>query len=168
MYLHDIISIREYKTCVKDIPHQNRSTPFIYLQLCNNNNNMKLPIAISTIIFLMISAAYTCTAQNYPKIYVESEYLNDIEGLKYIQVLGERAGFAGLGKKVKVSIDIGQKNASWSKATLKDENGDKLKFNSVIDALNALYSQGWELKDSYVLTVSNQNIYHHIFEKIEP
>jgi len=56
--------------------------------------------------------------------------------------------------KVKVSIDFGQ-STSWlssmSESRLVDRNGNEIKFNSMIDALNYLTQFGWRFAQAYVV-----------------
>ena len=56
------------------------------------------------------------------------------------------------GKKVKVMIDFGQKREkSKSKQTLVNDEGEKLIFNSKIDALNYMTKLGWVFTQAYTI-----------------
>ena len=58
------------------------------------------------------------------------------------------------GTKVKIEVDFGQK-AKWATPNarfLVDENGEKMNFNSMIDAVNYLAKLGWELILAYPVT----------------
>lgn len=66
--------------------------------------------------------------------------------------------------KVNVTIDYGQE-IKWGSHILKDENGDKLKFNSMVDAINYMATKGWEFQQAYAVTVGEQNIYHYLLRK---
>jgi hypothetical protein len=46
-----------------------------------------------------------------------------------------------------------------------DENGKKISFNSMIDALNYLHKFGYRFKDAYAITINDRNVYHWIMEK---
>ncbi len=71
-----------------------------------------------------------------------------------------------LSTKVTVEVDFGQEWSFWKdKRGLRDENGKKIVFNSVIDALNYMASEGWEFVNAYVLTVSGQNVYHYVMRR---
>ena len=107
------------------------------------------------------------SGDEFPRIFIGGKDLNEIPNLKYLQAVGERAGFLGLGQRVKISVDIGQTLASWMKTEVEDEKGFPLLFNSMVDVMNALYAQGWELEDSYVLTIDKKLVYHHIFKKMD-
>ena len=75
--------------------------------------------------------------------------------------------------KVTIDVDFGQGDPSifasifkGKSNVLKDsETGQVKKFNSVIDALNYMSSQGWEFINSLVITEGKQNIYHYILRK---
>ncbi len=71
-----------------------------------------------------------------------------------------------LSTKVTIEIDFGQEWSFWKdKRGLRDENGKKIVFNSVIDALNYMASEGWEFVNAYVITVSGQNVYHYVMKR---
>lgn len=63
-----------------------------------------------------------------------------------------------LSAKVTVEIDMGQNPYESSK--LVDEKGKKITFNSMVDAMNYMGKLGWKFEQAYVITVSNQNVYH--------
>ena len=46
-----------------------------------------------------------------------------------------------------------------------DENGEKLVFNSMVDAMNFMGELGWEFQDAYVITVGQQHVYHWLLAK---
>ena len=74
------------------------------------------------------------------------------------------------GTKVKIEVDFGQK-AKWATPNarfLVDENGKKMNFNSMMDAVNYLAKFGWELVLAYPITetgISKDNVYHYILCK---
>lgn len=73
-----------------------------------------------------------------------------------------------LSKKVTVTVDFGQKVSYWqskTKQTLVDENGDKLEFNSMVDAMNYMGKRGWKFEQAYVVTVGQENVYHWLLSK---
>ena len=70
-----------------------------------------------------------------------------------------------LSTKVTISIDFGQERRFFSDNRYKDENGQVQTFNSVIDALNYMNSQGWEFVNAYVITVASQNVYHYVMKR---
>lgn len=55
--------------------------------------------------------------------------------------------------KVSISIDYGQHTTFFGdKGAVRDENGNLKDFNSVIDALNYMASQGWLFVNAYALS----------------
>lgn len=75
------------------------------------------------------------------------------------------------GTKVKIEVDFGQK-AKWAAPNarfLVNENGEKMNFNSMIDAVNYLAKLGWELTQAYLATptqgLSKDPVYHYILCK---
>ena len=72
-----------------------------------------------------------------------------------------------LSNKVTITIDFGQetKMFAFKDTRLKDDDGAVKNFNSVIDALNYMASQGWQFVNAYVITVGGQNVYHYVLRK---
>ena len=48
---------------------------------------------------------------------------------------------------------------------LVDENGEKIVFNSMIDAMNYMGALGWNFVQAYAITMANANVYHYIMYK---
>lgn len=101
---------------------------------------------ISLFIFVFISVV--CFSQN--KIFCE------IVGTSNL-----------INTKVSVEIDYGQKNTFWKNDNrLVDENGNVVKFNSMIDALNYLGKQGWSFEQAYVVSHGEVNVYHYLLSQL--
>ena len=62
----------------------------------------------------------------------------------YAEIVGNE--YSGL----TVSVEFG-KNSKRFAYMLKDENGKKVHFNTMIDAMNQLAKFGWELESTYVV-----------------
>lgn len=76
------------------------------------------------------------------------------------------------GTKVKVEVDFGEKNNYWTMYKdkfLVDESGEKIDFNSMVDAMNFMGKLGWKFEQAYVITVATafmkQNVYHYLLSK---
>lgn len=70
-----------------------------------------------------------------------------------------------LSSKVTVDIDFGQPVSFWAPdRRYKDEKGKAVTFNSMVDAMNFMGSLGWEFVQAYVVTISNQNVYHWLLK----
>lgn len=70
--------------------------------------------------------------------------------------------------KIIVTVDFGQKTKFWTgsaKQYLVDDEGEKLEFNSMVDAMNYMGKRNWEFEQAYVVTTSNQNVYHWLLSK---
>jgi hypothetical protein len=79
-----------------------------------------------------------------------------------------------LSNRVTIDVDFGEARRVLTDYRLRDEETGKLKkFNSVIDALNYMGSQGWTLVNAFPVygtssTVSNPSTYHYYFKKSFP
>jgi hypothetical protein len=84
--------------------------------------------------------------------------------IEYIQIVGSGNFRAG---KVEVKIDFGNENKylSTKENRIKDENGELLKFNSMIDALNFLSKNGYEFIDAYTLPLEFNDTCYYILKK---
>lgn len=70
-----------------------------------------------------------------------------------------------LSSKINVEIDFGQEVKYWYEDMYyKDENGRRVSFNSMIDAMNFLGSLGWEFVQAYVTIENNRNVHHWIMK----
>lgn len=86
--------------------------------------------------------------------------------VQYLQIVGTSKF---LSKKLTIAIDIGQKTKYFSSNTdvtlLKDENGDGIIFNSMIDALNFMSKNGYDFVTANIITTEGQNVYHYLMKK---
>lgn len=72
-----------------------------------------------------------------------------------------------LSTKVSINIDYGESRSIWKDNRLKTEEGKVKKFNTVIDALNYMGSNGWQLVNAFpVSTGSNSFVYNYVFRKV--
>ena len=87
----------------------------------------------------------------------------------YCQIVGTAKAFNP--HKCTIQIDYGQEQ-KWFKQNarqLRDTEGNKIVFNSMIDALNYMMQLGWKFEQAYVITIpgfgGNQNVYHYLLSK---
>ncbi|ATR90087.1 hypothetical protein CS544_02585 [Porphyromonas gingivalis] len=84
----------------------------------------------------------------------------------YCEIVGSEGGF--LSSKMKISIDFGQAVGffaqNWKKE-LVDENGNPIKFNSMVDAMNYMARYGWEVNHTYAISHGNNHVYHFLLRK---
>ncbi|MEO7978980.1 hypothetical protein [Flavobacterium sp.] len=86
--------------------------------------------------------------------------------VQYLQIIGTSKM---LSSKLTIAIDIGQRTKLFSSNTdatlLKDENGEGIIFNSMIDALNFMSANGYNFVTANIITVGGQNVYHYLMVK---
>lgn len=75
-----------------------------------------------------------------------------------------------MSSKCTFTIDYGQSTRYIDGATkmkLVDENGETIKFNSLMDACNYLASLDWVLVNAYAMNDNKQgSCYHYVFKKV--
>jgi len=82
--------------------------------------------------------------------------------VEYVQIVGTSKL---LSTKLTIEIDFGQRTkffSSGKETIVKDESGEKMIFNSMIDALNFMTKNGFEFVNAYAITIGNQNVYHYL------
>ena len=62
-----------------------------------------------------------------------------------------------LSTKINIDVNYGEARKFFKSYGVKDDNGKLQKFNSVVDALNYLGSQGWRLVNAYPITESSSS-----------
>lgn len=86
--------------------------------------------------------------------------------VEYVQIVGTSKL---LSNKVTIEIDFGQENKLFTAkdTQVKNESGKKMVFNSMIDALNFMTSNGYEFVQAYAFTLAsnNQTVYHYLLRK---
>ncbi|MEO6524810.1 MAG: hypothetical protein ABIN91_24200 [Mucilaginibacter sp.] len=68
------------------------------------------------------------------------------------------------GSKVEVSVDFGQETKLFVQR-LKDENGNKIEFNSIVGALNYMARKGWMFANSYVLGAPGTSTVYYVMRR---
>ncbi|MHC5310985.1 hypothetical protein ACYSNM_13150 [Myroides sp. LJL116] len=90
--------------------------------------------------------------------------LKDLD-MEYIQIVGSSKN---LSNKVTVELDFGQDTkffGSKKQTLLTDEKGNKIVFNSMIDALNFLSSHGFEFVQAFSTASETKVMYHYLLRK---
>ena len=109
------------------------------------------------VLSLLMSLSYSQT--------IDGINVKDID-VEYMQIVGT-TGF--LTNKVSITLDYGQTAAGKlfgkGKMVVKDKDGKRMKFNSMIDALNFLGTNGYDFVDAYAITIGNNNVYHYMMRK---
>ena len=92
-----------------------------------------------------------------------------VMGQEHHRVYCELVGTGKLfSTKVNVTVDFGQETSYWRQDAdqyLVDEKGNKIKFNSMVDAMNYMGRRGWGFEQAYVVTTNQQNVYHWLLSK---
>ena len=87
----------------------------------------------------------------------------------YCEIIGQSHA---LTNKVDVELDFGQASKFWTgDRSLYDENGKKIKFNSMLDAANYMGHRGWDLEVAYPVVgfsagSSDSPEYHWVMSKM--
>lgn len=103
---------------------------------------------------ILIIVSFPLWAQDSTKANEKSSYL-------YAELVGTAKLFSD---KVTISIDFGQNTSYFEDTRLRDDTGKIIVFNSMVDAMNWMGSQGWEFVQAYVVTIQNQNVYHWLLK----
>ncbi|WP_373519557.1 hypothetical protein [Pricia sp.] len=99
-------------------------------------------------------------------IKVNDRPIGEID-VEYIEIV---VTARALSHKVNVEIDFGQDTNffSGSKQTrIEDEDGKRIKFNSMIDALNFMNKNGFEFVQAYVVDTDDSTICHYLMKRKE-
>ncbi len=72
-----------------------------------------------------------------------------------------------LSNKVNIDIDYGspRKLFSFKDNRVKDENGKAKKFNTAVEALNYMSSQGWKLVNAFTITEGGAAVIRYILKR---
>ena len=71
-----------------------------------------------------------------------------------------------LSTKMVVQVDYGQKTTFFEGVDfIRDENGKRVDFNSMIDAMNFMGTQGWEFVQAYIVTSGQTQVYHWVLKR---
>lgn len=94
--------------------------------------------------------------------FAQTEKIEEGKKRVYCELVGT-ANFTGT--KVKVAVDFGQKVTWRSDQQLVGTDGKKLKFNSMVDAMNYMGRFNWKFIQAYAITHGNSNVYHFLLYK---
>lgn len=91
--------------------------------------------------------------------------IQDTTKYSYCQIVGTSRF---LSNRVTIEIDFGQLRSIWEDNRLKDpKTGERIVFNSMIDALNYMGKLGWEFVQAYAFWTGGNsgNVYHYLLKK---
>lgn len=98
------------------------------------------------------------------QVIVDGVDINKMDELQYVELVGQTR-FINL-TKIKVFVDYGQ-DFSWRQQTIEDKSGERSSFNSMVDALNFMYDNGWEFVSNYHIDNDGSLTYHYILQRQE-
>lgn len=115
------------------------------------NNNL----LILSVFMLGMSTLFAQTVNDKP--------IKEID-VEFVQIVGTSKL---LSNKLTIEIDFGQENKFWNTkdTQVRDENGQLMIFNSMIDALNFMSKNGYNFINAHTITIGNQNVYHYLLKK---
>ncbi len=99
------------------------------------------------------------------QILIEGQDINSLP-VHYIEIVGQSNLW---GTKVRIQVDFGQKYGHWGVDKLTGPDGKPLKLNTMMEALNLFYFNGWKYLDSYIIkeNAEAQPVIHFILERKE-
>lgn len=89
--------------------------------------------------------------------------IKDID-VDYIQIIGVSRPFSN---KLTIHIDFGQETKFFnagSESIIRDEQGNTLVFNSIVDAVNFMSKNGFEFANAYAVEFNKQNTYYYLMK----
>ena len=106
-------------------------------------------------------------------LFTVSSFSQTINGVPFSDIDTPFIEIVGTGKlltnKVSVEIDFGQRTKFFGSAkkqtAIVDAQGNKVVFNSMIDALNFMTTNGYKFEQAYAVTIGNTNVYHYLLSK---
>jgi hypothetical protein len=105
---------------------------------------------------------------SFGQVFVNGEDINKKDDLQYIELSGAYV------PKLKITIDYGQdwtKNSNKANQELQsihDAQGQLIEFNTMVEAVNYLYKNGWEISTVYVVRALNgtdAQIYRYVLKR---
>ena len=83
----------------------------------------------------------------------ETAKVSDTSKYTYCDIIGTGKF---LSNKMNIVLDFGQFRSFWTDNRLKDPaTGERIEFNSMIDALNYMAKHGWEFVQAYVIATNS-------------
>jgi hypothetical protein len=96
----------------------------------------------------------------FSQIYVDGEDINADDEIQYCQI----SAVIGYKKTMNIILDYGQGIKSWiAKTKIKNKEKEVVEFNGLVQLMNFMNQNGWELVDSFYR--KDQNREKYIFKK---
>jgi hypothetical protein len=91
--------------------------------------------------------------------------LNEKEDVEMIQLVGMTDLFYLVNHKIKIYVDYGQKLDLKNDSYVIGKDGKKIKFFTMIQALNYCLQNRWEYVGAYALALKRQNVFYYTLRK---
>lgn len=86
----------------------------------------------------------------------------------YAQIIGTNNNVLKIGTKLTIELDFGLSHHNLvydGRDQLVDENGKKIKFNSLVDAMNYMSNLGWKLESTYTYIINRYPVVYWVISK---
>ncbi len=106
----------------------------------------------------ILSLFYFMSQISFSQVFVNETNINEKAGT-YIQLVGVNTSL--FGTKYQIYVDYGQKVKNFKSYKIKDATGKVKKFNTMMDALNFMYDNGWDFVNYNAEIISGKvrNVY---------
>lgn len=119
----------------------------------------------STIFLLLFFFTQVATSQSDPTETMDRTYQDSTDiPVEYCLIIPSGKF---LSKYIEIQIDYGQEQAIFKNSYIRDEDGNKRTFNSIVHALNYMDSLGWELVKTYSEQETENNFRSYFLFKSE-
>ena len=97
-------------------------------------------------------------------LFAQDQTAPELDETRYIyaELVGQQRL---LTNKIAVTVDYGQRSKWYADDRIRDKDGKVVAFNSMIDALNTMGSQGWQFVQAYVVPRGESNEYHWVLKR---
>ncbi|WP_259016608.1 hypothetical protein [Emticicia fluvialis] len=109
-------------------------------------------------LFFVASAGFAQSIDDIPLKDLKAEYMT-ITGFNRVPQT-----------RMVIDFDYGQKSRviDPKQAVVRDENDKKIKFESMVDALNFMSRNGYDFVQAYAFTLGEQGVQHYLLRKRKP
>ena len=102
-------------------------------------------------ILVALALCFTASTAAYSQVVVDGVNINNLEEVQMIRMIAQERF---LSTKVSIFIDYGQSLGGGNRSRMEvvdPRGGDRVRFNSVMHAVNFLIANGWNYEESMVL-----------------
>ncbi len=99
---------------------------------------------------------------SFTEIFCQTDSVTIKRTEEYCLLIGTARLFSN---KVSIQVDFGQNRPFFSDNRYKDENGNVVLFESMVDALNYMNSRGWQFVGAYPMVSNAGTAYHYLMKR---